>query len=49
MRTSARNPLLAFDPIPQMVVEAAKRMFFVLNRKTEVPERHEIDLTADFL
>jgi hypothetical protein len=35
MRPPLPNPLPAFDPIPQMVIEAAKRLFITFKARTE--------------
>jgi hypothetical protein len=48
MRPPAPKPLPSFDPIPQAVVEAAKRIFLVFKAKTEA-ELLEMDFSADFI
>jgi hypothetical protein len=35
MRPPLPNPLPAFDPIPQMVIEAAKRLFITFRARAE--------------
>jgi hypothetical protein len=37
MRRPLPNPLPAFDPIPQKVIEAAKRLFVVFKPRTLAP------------